>query len=113
MKEHELYDMDPEQLDGLKERLRNLSRNLRAKGVKEMKLGGQFLLGESFESGNLTVDIVTSSEKLSGPPPDRMVTRREAFMLISRDGELSVRKKHRDKVKKLNYELVLEELANI
>ena len=94
-----LYSMSDEQIKGLADRLRNLVRN--AGG--EIQLSN-YLIGEDTPTGYLTIDILWNTP---GKP------RRECFMSFNREGEVSVRTKFRTKVKGLDYQLVLEELARI
>jgi hypothetical protein len=92
-----LYDMDAEELRGLGARLRWLARNEGGELVVS-----NYIIGEDQPSGMLYIDILHEPYKT-----------RETFAMFNRDNEISVRAKFREKVKGLNYQLILEELARV
>ena len=101
--EEQLYELPQDEIDGLKERLATLSRNVRSQGQDTYRFM-QYEMSEDFESGNLGIDIVhEENNKIY----------RKAFLMIDRHGHLMVRAKMRSLVKQLSQALILEELEAI
>ncbi len=98
--EEELYGMSQNDINGFKERLAILSRNMRAKGLTSFRCQ-EFEIGEDAEHGTLTVDALVGAGL------------RRVVMMIDREGNLMVPARYRSVVKTLSQVLILEELAAI
>ena len=110
--EEELYSLPQDEIDGLKERLAMLSRNVRAKGLEVYRFQN-YEIGEDLETGNLSVDLIKcEGRNVLGVGHVEKVYR-TAFLMIDRQGNLMVRSKYREQVKQLSQGLILVELAAI
>ena len=110
--EENLYDMPQAEIDGLKERIAVLSRNMRLKGMETYRFMN-YEIGEDFECGNLGIDIIdVKTRKVFGKGTVENLSR-SAFLMIDREGNLMVRAKYRPLVRQLSQALILEELAAI
>lgn len=111
--EEELYDMPQEDIDGLKERLANLARNMRARGIESYRFRG-YEVGEDLTHGTLTVELVpTATRREFGKPVKDVVVSRTMLLMVDREGNLMVPKSKRHLLKELSQGLILEELAAI
>jgi len=86
--------------------------------VSEDKTGevtvGKFVIGEDLATGNLSVDVIAPGMKRNfrGRLVDSGV-RRRCFMMVGRDGGISLKNRYRDLLEELSRTIILDELANI
>jgi len=105
--------MTDEETKALIERLRNLARNVSEDDPGEVTVG-KFIIGEDLSSGNLSVDVIAPLMKRNsrGVLKDAGAERR-CFMMVDRDGSLSIKNRYRDLLEELSRTIILDELANI
>lgn len=111
--EEELYDMPQDEIDGLKERLAMMSRNMRAKGLETYRFQN-YEMGEDLVHGTLSIDYLeTKRVRTFGKGEHNAVVSRRVLLMIDREGNLMVPKRNRPMLRKLSESLILDELAAI